>query len=64
VHGLEGKEGSAAFLPCSEATAEKRDGRDVALAKFGGGVNSGGTPADRGTTLCEGGASGTRVGVL
>jgi hypothetical protein len=37
VHGLEGKEGVAAFLPCSEATAEKMDGGDVALAEFGGG---------------------------
>jgi hypothetical protein len=36
VHGPEGKEGAAAFLPCCEATAEKMDGGDAALAEFGG----------------------------
>jgi hypothetical protein len=36
VHGLEEKEGAAAFLPCSEATTEKMDGGDGAMEEFGG----------------------------
>jgi hypothetical protein len=36
VHGLEEKEGVAAFLPCSEATAEKTEGGDGEMVEFGG----------------------------
>jgi hypothetical protein len=37
VHGPEGKEGAAAFLPCSEDMAERMDDGDATLAEFGGG---------------------------
>jgi hypothetical protein len=34
VHGLEENEGAVAFLPCSEAKAEKMDGGDGAMVEF------------------------------
>jgi hypothetical protein len=52
VHRLEGKEGAATFLPCSEATAEKMDGRDVALVEFGGGGKLGRHPGGQGRWRC------------
>jgi hypothetical protein len=52
VHGPEGKEGAAAFLPCSKATAEKMDGGDVALAEFGGGDELGRHPGGQGRRRC------------
>jgi hypothetical protein len=61
VHGLEGKEGATAFLPCIEDMAEKMDSGDVALAEFGGAGELGRTGA---AALCVGSASGACVGAL
>jgi hypothetical protein len=69
VHGLEEKEGAEAFFPCSEATAEKMDGGDGAMAEFGGdgelGRRSGGEgqelrEATKMKTWCKGGSLSVR----
>jgi hypothetical protein len=69
VHRLEEKEGAASFLPCSEATAEKMDGGDGAMAESGGddelGRRSGGHgqelwEATKTKTWCKGGSLSVR----